>query len=187
MPRGRYPEGGFCGRLGFWKTGFGHIVVFVGFPGGGTSKREKPHWQHRARRSRRCNWIRKSSSFSAAGPLVDKEKFRAAAAMGTRSLVRLTQRRKVRSLMDSSPSPFDVTHCKAWSTPSLSAIEDTSRQDVMVALPRHNSAGCKDLVLPSQKMTRRTGTFSNTSPLHRSWMIFRNQVPWYLAQSAVPH
>ena len=118
---------------------------------------------------------------------MDWKKLRALAATEKRDPDRLIRRRKVRSLITSSPPLQSQTHCMAPSRPSLRAMETTPRADVMVVLPRHNSAGNKEIVDPSQKMARRIGTFVNDSPLHKSRMIFRYQVPWYLAQSAVPH
>ncbi len=99
---------------------------------------------------------------------MDLEKLKTQAATPIRDLPRLIKRRKVRSLITSSPPLQSQTHCMAPSIPSLRAMETTSRADVMVILPRHNSAGNKEIVEPSQKMARRIGTFENDSPLHRS-------------------
>lgn len=166
--------------------GCGYEEQSGAFTNRGMSKMECPQQVRRVRRSRWCNTDRKFSSFPAAVFRMDLEKFKTWPASEIRRLHRLIKRRRVRSLITSSPPLQSLAHCMAPSVPSLRAMETTSKAEVMVVLPRHNSAGNKEIVEPSQKMARRIGTFENDSPLHKSWMIFRNQVPWYLAQAVVP-
>lgn len=83
------------------------------------------------------------------------------------------QRISVRSEMGTSPSSANEVQSSAASTPSRSLRATVSRTELVVVRPRQSSAGMREPVEPSQKMTRRIGSRSWTSPLERSFTDLR--------------
>lgn len=163
------------------------VVVCGTFSGRGTSSMENPHRRRSSSRWSRWSRRRKLSSFAAGCWWSSTEKSNTEAATGTLAVVRLIHRLRVRSLKGSSPPAALTARCMVEPMSSLIASETKSSIEETVARPNHNSAGNRDLVGPVQNLRRKTGRLSKTLPLQRSMTRLRYQVPWYRAQSGVPH